>query len=98
MKDQHTYIDKASYANTDVRWLLSLDGQQVQIFCDGESRIYNIPEKVIDFKVEDEYSFIYVEDKYYQFKFELDKFLVGDIFTNEGEHIECFANYVFGEL
>ena len=98
MKDQHTYTDKASYMDSDVRWLLALDGQNVQVFCDGESRMYDIPEKIIDFKVEDEYCFIYVEGKYYQFKFETDKFLVGDIFTNEGEHLDAFACHTFGEM
>ena len=99
MKDQHAYIDKASYMDSDVRWLLSLDGQEVQVFCDGESRTYDIPEKVIDFKVEDEYCFVYVEGgKFYQFKFEEDKFLVGDVFTNEGEHLDAFACHTFGEM
>jgi len=99
MKDQHTYTDKASYMDSDVRWLLALDGQQVQVFCDGESRTYDIPEKIIDFKVEDEYCFIYVEgEKYYQFKFEEDMFLVGDVFTNDGEHLDAFACHTFGEM
>ena len=97
MKDQHTYTDKASYIDSDVRWLLALDDQNVQVFCDGESRMYTIPEPVTDFKVEDEYVFIYVEGKYYQFKFEFDKFLVGDIFDNEGNHLDTFAHHVFGE-
>jgi len=99
MKDQHAYTDKASYMDSDVRWLLALDGQQVQVFCDGESRTYDIPEKIIDFKVEDEYCFIYVEgEKYYQFKFEEDMFLVGDVFTNDGEHLDAFACHTFGEM
>ena len=99
MKDQHAYIDKASYMDSDVRWLLSLDGQEVQVFCDGESRMYDIPEKIIDFKVEDEYCFVYVEGgKFYQFKFEEDKFLVGDVFrTSTGEPLDSFACHVFGE-
>jgi len=98
MKDQHTYEDRASYADSNVRWLLSLDGQEVQVFCDGESRTYDIPEKVKDFKVEDEYVFIYVEGgKYYQFKFEFDKFLVGDIYKNDGEFLDTFACHTFGE-
>ncbi len=97
MKDQHTYTDKASYADTDVRWLLALDGQNVQVFCDGESRTYDIPEKITDFKVEDEYCFIHVEGRFYQFKFELDKFLVGDIYSEDGEFLDTFANHVFGE-
>ena len=99
MKDQHTYTDKASYADTDVRWLLSVsrEKQNVQVFCDGESRTYDIPEKITDFKVEDEYCFIHVEGRFYQFKFELDKFLVGDIYSEDGEFLDTFANHVFGE-
>ena len=97
MKDQHTYTDKASYIDSDVRWLLALDGQNVQVFCDGESRTYDIPEKITDFKVEDEYCFIHVEGRFYQFKFELDKFLVGDIYSEDGEFLDTFANHVFGE-
>jgi len=97
MKDQHTYEDRASYADTNVRWLLSLDEQNVQVFCDGESRMYTIPEPVTDFRVEDEYVFIHVDGKFYQFKFELDKFLVGDIYTNDGEFLDTFACHTFGD-
>ena len=98
MKDQHTYVDKASYMDSDVRWLLALDDQNVQVFCDGESRMYTIPEPVTAFQVEDEYVFIYVEGgNYYQFKFECDKFLVGDVFDKEGNHLNDFACHVFGE-
>ena len=98
MKDQHTYTDKASYIDSDVRWLLALDGQNVQVFCNGESRTYDIPEKIIDFKVEDEYCCIYVEGgNYFQFKFEVDMFLVGDIFNKDGEHLDTFACHTFGE-
>jgi len=92
---------KASYAyidNAHQRWLLSLDGQNVQVFCDGESRTYTIPEPIINFEVEDEYCFIYVEGKTYQFKFEANKFLVGDIYrTSTGEFLNEFAMHVFGE-
>ena len=107
MKDQHSYIDRASYADSNVRWLLNVsrEEQQVQVFCDGESRIYDIPEKIIDFKVEDEYCFIYVDDgvegegRFYQFKFETDKFLVGDIYrTSTGDFIDTFACHTFGEM
>lgn len=101
MKDQHTYTDKASYADTDVRWLLAVsrEEQSIQVFCDGESRTYDIPAKIIDFNVEDEYCFVYVETGLtYQFKFECDKFLVGDIYrTSTGEFQDTFASHVFGE-
>lgn len=91
MKNQHTYTAD------NVRWLLSLDDQNVQVFCDGESRMYSIPEPIIEFQAEDEYVFIYVEGKFYQFKFEVDKFLVGDIYRENGEFLDTFANHVFGD-
>lgn len=100
MKESHAYEDRASYMDSNVRWLLALDGQNVQVFCNGESRTYKIPEPVIDFKVEDEYVFIYVKDKvkkFYQFKFESDKFLVGDIYDKNEEFLDSFACHTFGE-
>jgi len=97
MKDSHAYTDHASYMDYDVRWLLNLNEQEVQVFCNGISRMYTIPEPVLDFKVEDEYVFIYVQDKYYQFKFEEGMFFVGDIFTNDGEHIDTYACHAFDE-
>ena len=98
MKDQHTYTDKASYADSDVRWLLALDGQNVQVFCNGQSRMYVIPEPVTEMKVEDEYVYIHTkEGNYYQFKFEFDMFLVGDIYTKDGEFVDTFACHTFGD-
>jgi len=102
MKDQHSYTDKASYIDSDIRWLLELDGQNVQVFCDGESRRYCIPntkaDTVTEMKVEDEYVQIFTKGgNYFQFKFEVDKFLVGDIFSKDGEHLDCFACHTFGE-
>jgi len=102
MKDQYIYINKETYTDTNVRWLLSLDGQNVQVFCNGESRIYCIPnteaDTVINTKQENEYVFIYTKGgNYFQFKFEVNNFLVGDIFDKNGEHLDTFACHVFGE-
>jgi len=86
------------YTNSNVRWLMSIDGQNVQVFCDGESRTYTIPEKINRVEQNDEYVFIYVEGgNYYQFKFEVDKFLVGDIYDENDEFVDSFASFVFGE-
>jgi hypothetical protein len=94
MKKTYNYTRKG----TNVRWLMSIDGQNVQIFCDGESRTYNIPEKILKTRRNYEYVYIYVEGKkVYQFKFEDDKLIVGDIFDLEGEHLDTFASQVFGE-
>ena len=98
MKAQHSYEDRASYMDSNVRWLLVLDDQEVQVFCNGISRIYDIPETVTDFKTEDQYVHIYVEGgKYYQFKFEEDMFFVGDIFDANDEFLDTFACHDFGD-
>lgn len=84
------------------RWLMGIGfDNKVIVTCNGETRIYQIPESINIIRIEHdtEYVFLYTENRnFYQFKFEVDKFLVADIFTNEGEHIECFANHVYGEL
>lgn len=98
MKEQHTYEDRASYMDMNVRWLLTLDNQSVQVFCNGLSRTYDIPEPVTDFKVEDQYVHIYVKGgNYYQFKFETDMFFVGDIFDAQDEFVDSFACHSFSD-
>jgi len=100
MKAQHAYTDRASYMESDVRWLLVLDDQTVQVFCNGMSRIYDIAEPVKDFKVEDNYVFIYVDApdvSYYQFKFEEDMFFVGDKFDADDEHVSEFGCWAFSD-
>jgi len=100
MKAQHAYEDRASYMDTNVRWLLTLDNQVVQVFCNGLSRTYDIAEPVVDFKVENNYVFIYVDDpdiSFYQFKFEEDMFFVGDKFDSDDEHVGEFACWSFGD-
>lgn len=41
----------------------------------------------------------YIEDNggFYQFKFEIDHFFVGDVFDIDGNHNRSFACHVFGE-
>lgn len=75
-----------------------MNGQEIQVFCDGESRRYTISEKISKTNRNYEYLYIFVEGgKVYQFKFEENKFLVGDVFHAEGEHLDSFACHVFGE-
>lgn len=80
----------------DWHMLIGFDGD-VLVHYKGIERNYQIPEEIEMIKHHDEYVFLHIkgEDKFYQFKFEVDSFLVGDIFTNDGEHIDSFANYVF---
>jgi hypothetical protein len=100
MIDKHTYTDRASYMDANVEWKLVLLDQKIIVTCDKESRVYDIPEPVKDFKTEDNYVFIYVENpefSYYQFKFEEDMFFVGDRFDANDEHVGEFACWAFGE-
>ena len=83
----------------DWKMIIQSDGQ-VEITKSNETRVYNIPEDIRDIVEEDNYVFIYVDDseiKFYQFKFELDNFLVGDSFDLENEFLDSFACHVFGE-
>jgi len=81
------------------RWLMNIGfNNEIKVICNGEMRTYTIPENITKIEHETEYVFIYVEDnKFYQFKFEEGNFLVGDIFENDGEHLDSFASFVFGE-
>jgi len=63
----------------------------------GEEREYSL-EPITKIEHNLEYLFLTREDNsFYQFKFEEDNFLVGDIFDEEGEHLDSFASHVFGE-
>jgi hypothetical protein len=87
------------YKGFDGTWRMSItfDGE-VTVTKDNKSRIYDIPERITRIEHDTEYVFLYVEGrKFYQFKFEVNNFLVGDIFTNEGEFLEAFACYDFEE-
>jgi len=82
---------------TKNRWIMSIDGQEVQIFCDGELRKYTIPEEIESIEQKNEYIFINVQyGFFYQFKFEESKFLVADIYDENG-FIKTFGCHVFGE-
>ena len=94
IRKQITYI-----GINNQRWLMTISfDNEVTVFCNGEKRIYDIPKPIIDIKQDKEYVYLRVNDNMiYQFKFEVDNFLVGDIFENDGEHLDSFASHVFGE-
>lgn len=70
----------------------------VTVELDGEARTYQIPNKIIEIRQDNEYVHILIDTKKeYQFKFEYDNFLAGDIFDMKGEFIDSFATHVFGE-
>ena len=96
MKATHEYQD-----NQNNEWVLGInDNNLIQVWCGHESRLYKINEPITGFMTEDDYVYIYVrhpEVKFYQFKFEADKFLVADVFDIEDQHIGEFACHVFCE-
>jgi len=100
MYAKHTdmeFIKEISYQ--DWKMIVQEDGTVI-VTKDDETRTYDIPEDVRDVVEEDNYVFIYVDDveiKFYQFKFEVDDFLVGDTFDQDDEFLNTFACHVFGE-
>jgi hypothetical protein len=86
------------YAYNNWKLNVNVTMGEVDVFCCYEQRGYQIPDRITKVEQEQEYIFIYVENgDYYQFKFEEGNFLVGDLFNNQGEFLECFASHVFGE-
>jgi len=83
------------------RWVMSIDFEgNVHIICNGDGRQYKITEPITKIEHDTEYVFLYVDDpriKFYQFKFEVEAFFVGDTFDKDDEHLDTFASHVFGE-
>lgn len=100
MKTTNTRQQIAYERQNQERWLMNIGFDNVvKVISNGELRNYTIPEKILKIEHDTEYVRLYVEGgKLYQFKFEVDYFLVADIFTNDGEHLDSFACYVFGEI
>jgi len=99
MKTTNTRRQIAYEGFNQERWLMTIGFDNViTVTCNGETRTYTIPEKIVKVEHNTEYVYLYVEGNiFYQFKFEEEYFLVGDIFTNKGEHLDSFASFVFGE-
>ncbi len=80
---------------------VQLNGKTLSVSKDGEEATYIIKEanNGIEHNKGDEYFYIRTTHNgfYYQFKFEGDDFLVGDIFADNGEFLDTFACFVFGE-
>lgn len=94
-----SYRQEITYEGLDnSRWIMCIDfDNNVEIICNGEMRTYTIPEPITNIEHDSDYVHLYVGDKFYQFKFEVNNFLVCDIFDIEGEHIEEFASHVFDD-
>jgi len=82
-------------------WTMNVqDDGTITVTLNDEARTYKIDEKIKEVNQTDEYVMIFVEGGLtYQFKFEENDFLVGDIYrTSTGDFMDTFAHHVFGEL
>jgi len=91
------------YSNQEGNWLLSLTyANKILVSFSSkkdkrEMREYQL-ENIVSHKQNSEYVFLYTKGGgFYQFKFEQDAFLVGDVFDSEGEHQDECACHVFCE-
>jgi len=77
-------------------WNMEIKDTSVTVSKSGDTYVYDVPpyEAV---KHENEYVFFYMSDEMYQFKFEENNFLVGDVFDKDKEHVKVFANRIFAE-
>ena len=90
---------RAKIFHNDWKMTVYPDGQ-IDVTTAGETRIYNFQSELKVLKVvhEEEYVYVYTDVNIYQFKFEVDNFLVGDILDFDFQFLDDFAMHVFGEL
>jgi len=81
------------------KWKLTIDfNNQITVAKNKEKRVYDLKHKVIKVETGDEYVYLEIEGGgFYQFKFEENSFLVGDLFDKDSTHIDTVASHVFGE-
>jgi len=79
-------------------WKLSLNSNRLITITNlGESREYDVAE-IVEVKQEDEYVFLqHGDNAFTQIKFEVDNFLVIDLFDKNGELLREIGSHVFGE-
>lgn len=81
-------------------WQLDYDAVngEISVTKDEETRVYDYKRPVESVIHRGEYLMLVGAKEYLQFKFEVDNFLVGDIFdAKTDEHVREFASHVFGE-
>ena len=82
--------------------IINTDNKTVEVTNDDTNpdytRVYDIDGTIKSIEQTNEYVLIYLDDTYhYQFKFEDGNMLVGDLFDENGEVVEEFGCFVFGE-
>jgi len=87
-----------SFERGTERWLMTVQTDStVLVTCNGETRVYDIDRPIQKVVHEEEYVYIYTDLNIYQFKFEVDNFLVGDILDFDFEFLDDYACHVFNE-
>lgn len=78
-------------------WSVSIIKGQLTVKKNGIKRIYDLtyPNGGLEHEKGSDYFYVRCEDFYYQFKFEENDFFVGDMFSNENEHLKEIAAFVF---
>jgi hypothetical protein len=83
-------------------WKAEVNGQILTVTKNNESREYDIKEKIVSVDYEEESEYFYIRTfgrTYYQFKFEVDDLLVGDLlYSIDNEFADTFACFQFGEV
>lgn len=81
-------------------WELVVNYETILIKKDGEHRTYDLND-IIKVKHDENYpEYVYLnreDGSFYQLKFEVDNFLVIDLYDNRGEHIDSVGSHVFDE-
>ena len=82
--------------------IINTDNNTVEVTNDETNpdytRVYDIDGTIKMIEQTNEYVMIFLEDTYhFQFKFEDGNMLVGDLFDENGDHVDDVACFVFGE-
>ena len=90
---------KIEYTGFDFNWLLTINfNNELTVTKDGESWTYDLEYNITKITHDLEYVHMELEGGgFYQFKFEIDSFFVGDLYDKDGTHLDSFASHVFGE-
>ena len=80
------------------QWVVDINANSVDITLNNETSSYEIT-NIVKIEHDNEYLFLYEPDSknFYQIKFESNRFVVIDKFTQDGEHIDTIGSYIFGE-
>lgn len=84
-------------------WVLYVDNttSTIEVIKDEETRFYDIKGPIVDSKQDEElkmYIDVHVKNgNFYQFKFDENNALIGDIYDKNSKFIDTFGCYYFGE-